>query len=73
VSYLGDLRGQEPIDPTRVAKVFLDISELPDPSLHLVLGHSAVDRIAHEMATLSAEDARWAGTGQSVDFDDVAS
>jgi hypothetical protein len=66
--YLADMRGREPIDPARIARVFLDVAELADPPLHLVLGSSAVDMIAKEMAGLTASDARWAEVGRSVDF-----
>lgn len=31
--------GSEPIDPVKVARVFLDLAKLPDPPLHLVLGN----------------------------------
>jgi NAD(P)-dependent dehydrogenase (short-subunit alcohol dehydrogenase family) len=67
--YLADMRGQEPIDPAKVARVFLDVVELADPPLHLVLGRSSVDMIAKEMADLTAADARWAEVGRSVDFE----
>jgi NAD(P)-dependent dehydrogenase (short-subunit alcohol dehydrogenase family) len=67
--HLADMRGREPIDPAKVARVFLDVAELADPPLHLVLGRSAVDMIAKEMAELTASDARWAEVGRSVDFE----
>jgi NAD(P)-dependent dehydrogenase (short-subunit alcohol dehydrogenase family) len=66
--YLADMRGREPIDPAKIARVFLDVVELAEPPLHLVLGRAAVDMIAQEMADLTAADARWAKVGRSVDF-----
>jgi NAD(P)-dependent dehydrogenase (short-subunit alcohol dehydrogenase family) len=68
--HLAAERGREPIDPVKVARVFLEITELADPPLHLVLGSSAVDMTARQLAGLAAEDARWAQLGRSVDFAD---
>jgi NAD(P)-dependent dehydrogenase (short-subunit alcohol dehydrogenase family) len=68
--HLAAERGREPIDPAKVARVFLEITELADPPLHLVLGSSAVDMTARQLAGLAAEDARWAHVGRSVDFAD---
>jgi NAD(P)-dependent dehydrogenase (short-subunit alcohol dehydrogenase family) len=62
--------GQEPIDPVKVARVFLDIAQLDEPPLHLVLGRSAVDMVAAQMRDLVDRDARWAKVGRSVDFDE---
>ncbi len=61
--------GSEPIDPVKVARVFLDLAEQRDPPLHLVLGRDAVDYIARDMAETAASDAEWAEVGRSVDFD----
>jgi NAD(P)-dependent dehydrogenase (short-subunit alcohol dehydrogenase family) len=69
VKYLGDTRGKEPIDPARIGRVFLDVVEMDEPPLHLVLGSSAVDRVAGELRKLAAQDARWAELGRSVDFE----
>jgi NAD(P)-dependent dehydrogenase (short-subunit alcohol dehydrogenase family) len=66
--HLADARGREPIDPAKVAAVFLEIADLDDPPLHLVLGRSAVDSIARQTADLAAADLRWADLGRSVDF-----
>ncbi|MGW6774145.1 SDR family NAD(P)-dependent oxidoreductase [Streptomyces sp. NPDC055037] len=60
--------GREPIDPAKVARVFLDIARMQEPPLHLVLGADAVDMISGEMRELAAADARWADLGHSVDF-----
>jgi hypothetical protein len=61
--------GQEPIDPAKVARVFLDIASMDEPPLHLVLGGHAVDMVSGAMRELAAADARWAALGRSVDFD----
>jgi NAD(P)-dependent dehydrogenase (short-subunit alcohol dehydrogenase family) len=59
----------EPIDPAKVARVFLGLAELDEPPLHLILGRSAVDRNAEAMGALMEQDARWAELGRTVDFD----
>jgi NAD(P)-dependent dehydrogenase (short-subunit alcohol dehydrogenase family) len=61
--------GKEPIDPVKVARLFLDLAERDDPPLHLVLGRDAVDQVAQVMAASAAEDTEWAEVGRSVDFD----
>lgn len=60
--------GNEPIDPAKVARVFLDIATMDEPPLHLVLGGHAVDMIAATMKDIVDEDTRWASVGRSVDF-----
>jgi NAD(P)-dependent dehydrogenase (short-subunit alcohol dehydrogenase family) len=60
--------GSEPIDPAKVARVFLDIAAMDEPPLHLVLGGHAVDMIADATKEIVDEDARWASVGRSVDF-----
>ncbi|WP_316783970.1 SDR family NAD(P)-dependent oxidoreductase [Streptomyces sasae] len=60
--------GTEPIDPAKVARVFLDLADNPEPPQHLVLGGHAVDYIAEVMERQAAEDAKWAEIGRSVDF-----
>ncbi|GHB11539.1 short-chain dehydrogenase/reductase [Streptomyces tendae] len=62
--------GTEPIDPAKVARVFLDLADHPEPPLHLVLGGHTVDYMAKVMEEQVAEDAKWAEVGRSVDFDD---
>jgi NAD(P)-dependent dehydrogenase (short-subunit alcohol dehydrogenase family) len=61
--------GAEPIDPAKVARVFLDLADNPHPPLHLVLGRDAVERVASGMRQTAAEDEKWADVGRSVDFD----
>ena len=61
--------GTEPIDPAKVARVFLELADDPEPPLHLVLGRNAVDHIAGVMQGIVAEDRQWAEVGRSVDFE----
>ena len=66
---LRDASGQEPIDPAKVARVFLDLAGNPEPPLRLPLGSDAVGFVAQAMQNVIAEDQRWAEVGRSVDFD----
>jgi NAD(P)-dependent dehydrogenase (short-subunit alcohol dehydrogenase family) len=61
--------GTEPIDPAKVARVFLDLAGNPEPPLHLVLGSDAVDHMAGVLRDTLAQDEWWAHIGRSVDFD----
>jgi hypothetical protein len=65
---LREASGTEPIDPAKVARVFLDLAGNPQPPLHLVLGSDAAGLIAGVMRDTTAEDERWARVGRSVDF-----
>jgi NAD(P)-dependent dehydrogenase (short-subunit alcohol dehydrogenase family) len=67
-TYLRETTGKEPIDPAKVARVFLDLADNPEP-LHLVLGKDAVDYVASAMQAMIAEDQKWAEVSRSVDFD----
>ena len=61
--------GNQPIDPTAVARVFVEIAQHPSPPLHLLLGSDAVDYMATSLAATAAEDRQWASVGRSVDFE----
>jgi NAD(P)-dependent dehydrogenase (short-subunit alcohol dehydrogenase family) len=67
--HLRETSGNEPIDPAKVARVFLNLANDPQPPLHLVLGRNAVDHMARVMHDTIANDERWAHIGRSVDFD----
>ena len=62
--------GTAPVDPAKVARVFLDLAKLDEPPLHLVLDSAATANIAAVMAATSAEDQKWAAVGRTVDFDE---
>jgi NAD(P)-dependent dehydrogenase (short-subunit alcohol dehydrogenase family) len=66
--HLRSWTGTEPIAPAKVARVFLDLADNPEPPLHLVLGGHAVDYIAKATEQQAAEDAKWAEIGRCVDF-----
>jgi NAD(P)-dependent dehydrogenase (short-subunit alcohol dehydrogenase family) len=69
IKRLRSTAGQEPIDPAKVGRLLLEITKMDEPPLHLPLGKYAVDSIRDSMRTLMEDDARWAETGRSVDFD----
>lgn len=69
IKRLRSTTGQEPIDPAKVGRPLLEITEMDEPPPHLPLGKYAVDSIRDSMRTLMEDDARWAETGRSVDFD----
>ena len=60
--------GSQPIDPEAVARVLVDLSEHPDPPLHLPLGADAVEYARRALEENLAQDAEWAEVGRSVDF-----
>ncbi len=60
--------GGEPTDPAKVARVLLDIAQLPEPPLQLVLGRNAVTYVEQDLKRQLGEGARWAWIGHSVDF-----
>lgn len=61
--------GHEPIDPAKVARVFLNLADKPDPPYRLPLGGDAVALVADAMQKTITEDKKWADVGRSVDFD----
>jgi hypothetical protein len=67
---LREVSGHEPIDPVKVARVLLDITQLDEPPLHLVLGRASVDMMAGYLRDLAAADEKWAAVGRTVDFDE---
>jgi NAD(P)-dependent dehydrogenase (short-subunit alcohol dehydrogenase family) len=67
--HLRDQAGQAPIDPAKVARVFLDLADNSNPPLHLLLGSDAVGYLAEAMQNTIDEDRKWAEVGRSVDFD----
>ncbi|WP_285795733.1 oxidoreductase [Micromonospora sp. NBRC 107095] len=61
--------GNQPGDPARVSQVILNLTEVPDPPVHLLLGADAV-AVAQAAATaLAASDAKWRTVSESVSYD----
>lgn len=57
-----------PGDPTRAAKIILDVVAMDDPPLRLLLGASAVELALRSAEERSAEARRWAELSRSADF-----
>ncbi|MEV6367132.1 oxidoreductase [Micromonospora musae] len=62
--------GRQPGDPARIAKVILDLTEAPDPPLHLLLGSDAVAVARAAAENLAASDAKWRAVSESVGYDE---
>lgn len=62
--------GKEPIDPVKVAKALIFVTEQPEPPFHLLLGRDAVRLATEDLKAVAAEDERWAFVGNNVDFAD---
>jgi NAD(P)-dependent dehydrogenase (short-subunit alcohol dehydrogenase family) len=69
IDQVRETTGQEPIDPVKVARAFVDIARMDRPPLRLVLGRAAVDYLAADLTQQLADHEKWAGIGRSVDFD----
>lgn len=63
-----DLNHAQPGDPDKLAKVLLDVAEVPDPPLRLPLGSDTVAAIEAKHAADAAILARWRQVSLSTDF-----
>jgi len=57
-----------PGDPTRAAKIILDIARLDEPPLRLLLGAHAVESAGKASRERAAEAEKWADVSRSADF-----
>jgi NAD(P)-dependent dehydrogenase (short-subunit alcohol dehydrogenase family) len=60
--------GQQQGDPTRAARILLDIVAEPEPPLRLLLGAGAVASAEQSSAARAAEAEKWAEISRSADF-----
>ncbi len=60
--------GQQPGDPDRAAEIFIELSESPEPPMHLFLGADAYNRASQKLVAMSAELERWKSTTIGADF-----
>ncbi|WP_428957145.1 oxidoreductase [Streptomyces sp. cg35] len=58
--------GKQPGDPARISQVLLDLTEAPEPPLHLLLGRDAVAVAGDAARSLAASDAVWRHVSESV-------
>jgi NAD(P)-dependent dehydrogenase (short-subunit alcohol dehydrogenase family) len=62
------MNGQQAGDPDRVAEIFIELAENPDPPIHLFLGNDAYHRAATKLVTMSVELEQWKSTTTGADF-----
>lgn len=61
-------QGNEPGDPTRAAAAIVEAVESPNPPLHLLLGHRALEIAEARIETLQKDIETWKETTLKVDF-----
>ncbi len=67
-TYLRTNAGAETGDPTRAARIILDVADMDDPPLRLLLASSAVDLNATLAAARASSDQRHEALSRSADF-----
>ena len=68
---LREYTGKEPTDPSKVAKVMLEVADLAEPPLRLLMGTDAVMYVCNATKELAEADAKWRSLSESVGFDMV--
>ncbi|MGV9214207.1 oxidoreductase [Micromonospora sp. RB23] len=61
--------GNQSGDPARISQVILDLTEVPDPPVHLLLGADAVAVAQAAASALAASDTTWRAVSESVSYD----
>ena len=65
---LREYTGKEPTDPSKVAKVMLEVADMAAPPLRLLIGTDAVTYVGAAAKELAESDARWRSVSESVGF-----
>ncbi len=65
---LREYTGKEPTDPSKVAKVMLEVADMAAPPLRLLIGTDAVTYVGAAAKELVESDARWRSLSESVGF-----
>jgi short-subunit dehydrogenase len=60
--------GKQPGDPDKAAEILIELSENPNPPLHLYLGEDAYNRASIKLTTMIAELEEWKSTTIGADF-----
>ncbi|MFD2965938.1 SDR family NAD(P)-dependent oxidoreductase [Sphingobacterium bambusae] len=68
INMLKSFDGHQPGDPTKLAKVLIDITELPTPPLHLPLGTDSYQSIVMQRVNETTELETWKHLSFSTDF-----
>jgi NAD(P)-dependent dehydrogenase (short-subunit alcohol dehydrogenase family) len=58
-------------DPEKAAKAMVDLSESPEPPIHLVLGSEALSMLRHADEARKAEQEKWLSVSISTDHDEA--
>jgi NAD(P)-dependent dehydrogenase (short-subunit alcohol dehydrogenase family) len=58
-------------DPDKAAKAMVDLSESPEPPVHLVLGSEAINLLRHADEARKAEQEKWLPVSISTDHDEA--
>ena len=67
---LREYRGKEPTEPSKVARVMLEVAEA-EPPLRLLMGTDAVMYVGSAAQELAESDAKWRSLSESVGFDNM--
>lgn len=62
------IAGNEVTDPVKVAKVIVDLTQIPEPPFRLLIGTDAVNIAESCAKTLAESDAKWRYLSESVGF-----
>lgn len=60
--------GKQAGDPERVAEIFMELAENPEPPMHLFLGNDAYNRASKKLTDMSAELEKWKALTIGADF-----
>lgn len=63
------IAGNEVTDPVKVAKVIVDLTQMPEPPFRLLIGTDAVNIAESVAKTLAESDEKWRYLSESVGFD----
>lgn len=60
--------GKQAGNPERVAEIFMELAENPEPPMHLFLGNDAYNRASKKLADMSRELEQWKAVTVGADF-----
>jgi short-subunit dehydrogenase len=60
--------GNQAGDPERVAEIFMELADRPEPPMHLFLGNDAYNRASQKLTNMSTELEQWKSMTAGADF-----
>lgn len=69
VNAIREHSGQQPGDPTKIAKVITDLTDMEEPPLRLLMGSDAVAYAEAASKARAVSDAKWKHLSESISFD----